>query len=196
MPSKRPEKVWSCHLCPVRFTSKEALKAHVITHMKVKKFCCDVCGINLSSKRNLKSHQQALHGGGLEKVHPCSVCGRRFANPCMLKTHMKSHTGLRPYSCVYCNRVYGCGGDLVEHVAKHHVGNDNIYQCHLCDADFPKIRGLKGHYEVHFRNGEKFYNEILTDFGMFRFTTMDLLKMRRHKEMAALSNDNNRASPR
>ncbi|XP_035788257.1 myoneurin-like [Anopheles albimanus] len=186
MLSHMPEEM-ACNLCPLRFNSKNVLKAHLLTHKKQNLFYCDECGANLSSKRNLKYHQQAVHGEGLEKIYICNICDRRFSLPCYLKTHMNSHTGLRPYSCVYCNRVYGNGGDLVEHVAKHHVGNDNIYQCHLCDADFPKVRELKGHYEIHFRNGEQFYNEILTDFGRFRFTIMDLLKMRHRKETAKLA---------
>ncbi|XP_050093389.1 zinc finger protein 432-like [Anopheles aquasalis] len=190
MISHKPEEMWGCPLCPSRFTSLDAMKSHLVTHKKQKLFCCTVCGMNLSSKRNLKYHQQAVHGGGLEKVYNCNICDRRFAFPSTLKNHMNTHTGLRPYKCVYCNRVYGNGGDLVEHVAKHHVGNDNIYLCHLCDADFSKVRELKAHYEVHSRKGEKFYNEILTEFGKFRFTTMDLLKMRRRKETTTLSRDN------
>ncbi|XP_049545261.1 myoneurin-like isoform X2 [Anopheles darlingi] len=181
---------WACQLCPLQFSSENVLKGHVRTHKKDKGHYCDVCGARLYSKRNLSYHQRAVHGGGVEKVYSCNLCDRRFSLPYMLKTHMNTHTGHRPYSCVYCNRVYGCGGDLVEHVAKHHVGNDNIYQCHLCDADFPRIRELKSHYEEHYRNGQPFYNEILTDFGRFRFTTMDLLKMRHQKEIAQLGSDN------
>ncbi|XP_050093408.1 PR domain zinc finger protein 5-like [Anopheles aquasalis] len=180
------ERTWACQLCSVRFSSEGALKGHLRTHQKDKGHYCNVCGARLYSKRNLIYHQRAVHGGGVEKVYSCTLCDRRFSLPYMLKTHMNTHTGLRPYSCVYCNRVYGCGGDLVEHVAKHHVGNDNIYQCHLCDADFPKIRELKGHYEMHFKG----HNEIVTEFGKFRFTTMDLLKMRYQKETAKLGNSN------
>ncbi|XP_049545288.1 PR domain zinc finger protein 5-like [Anopheles darlingi] len=190
MEAHMPEGSWACQLCPLRFSTQTAMNSHEYIHKKDIRHCCDICGVNLSSKRNLKYHQRAVHEGGIEKLHPCNVCGRRFAIPSMLKSHMNTHTGHRPYSCVYCNRVYGSGGDLVEHVAKHHVGNDNIYQCHLCDADFPKIKKLKDHYEVHYRNGEKLDNEILTEFGRFRFTIMDLLKMRRRKETTALSNDN------
>ncbi|XP_050093394.1 myoneurin-like isoform X7 [Anopheles aquasalis] len=182
MQSHMPEGTWACQFCPLRFSTQTAMNSHEYIHKKDRRHCCDICGANLSSKRNLNYHQRAVHGGGLEKLLPCNICGRRFAIPSVLKRHMNSHTGLRPYSCVYCNRVYGSCGDLVEHVAKHHVGNENIYLCHLCDADFPKIRELRDHYEVHSRKGEKFYNEILTDFGKFRFTTMDLLKMRHHKE--------------
>ncbi|XP_050093398.1 zinc finger and BTB domain-containing protein 49-like [Anopheles aquasalis] len=185
-----PDCTWDCQLCPLRFPTKGALKCHVITHKKDKLYCCDVCGANLSTKRNLAEHQWAQHRAKKEDRYTisCGICSQRFASTYVLKRHMNTHTGLRPYKCVYCNRVYGNGADLIEHVAKHHVGNDNIYMCHLCDADFPKIRELKAHYEVHFRKGEKFYNEILTEFGKFRFTTMDLLKMRHQKEMVALSN--------
>ncbi|XP_049547356.1 zinc finger and SCAN domain-containing protein 31-like [Anopheles darlingi] len=187
METHMPEGLWACQLCPLRFSTQTAMENHEYMHKKDIRHCCDICGVNLSSKRNLKYHQVAVHGGGVEKLHQCNVCGRRFSLPCMLKTHMNTHTGLRPYSCVYCNRVYGNGSDLVEHVAKHHVGNDNIYQCHLCDADFAKIRDLKAHYEVHDKNGKKLHNEILTDFGKFRFTITDLLKMRHQKEMVAVS---------
>ncbi|XP_049547351.1 myoneurin-like isoform X8 [Anopheles darlingi] len=188
MKSHMPEEMWACPLCPVRFSSESVFKGHLLTHKKQKLFCCDVCGMNLSTKRSLRYHLRAIHGGGLEKVYSCNLCDQKFALPSYLKMHMNTHTGLRPYSCVYCNRVYGSGGDLVEHVAKHHVGNDNVYQCHLCDADFSKVRDLRAHYEVHYRNGDQFYNEILTDFGKFRFTTMDLLKMRHRKETLKSAN--------
>ncbi|XP_035788249.1 PR domain zinc finger protein 5-like [Anopheles albimanus] len=188
--SHMPDTTWDCQLCPLRFPTKGALRNHAITHKKDNLYCCDVCGANLSTKRNLEEHQWAQHRAKKEDRYTisCGICNHRFASSYVLKRHMNTHTGLRPYSCVYCTRVYGNGADLIEHVAKHHVGNDNIYQCHLCDADFPKIRELKDHYEVHFRKGEKFYNEILTEFGKFRFTTMDLLKMRHQKEMVALGN--------
>ncbi|XP_050093392.1 myoneurin-like isoform X4 [Anopheles aquasalis] len=192
MLSHRPEEMWACHLCPLRFNYEWVLKAHLVTHKKQKLFCCDVCGVKLSSKRNFQKHQWTRHKATKEELYTfsCRICSQKFADRYVLKRHMNTHTGLRPYSCVYCTRVYGSCGDLVEHVAKHHVGNENIYQCHLCDAAFPKIRELRDHYEVHSRKGEKFYNEILTDFGKFRFTTMDLLKMRRRKETTALSRDN------
>ncbi|XP_035788250.1 histone-lysine N-methyltransferase PRDM9-like [Anopheles albimanus] len=192
MLSHRPKEMWACNLCPLRFNYETVLKAHLNTHKRQKLYCCDICGMNLVSKRNFEKHQWTRHKATKEELYTvsCGVCSQKFTDRYVLKRHMNTHTGLRPYSCVYCNRVYGSGGDLVEHVAKHHVGNDNIYQCHLCDADFPKIKELKGHYEVHCRNGEQLYNEILTEFGKFRFTTMDLLKMRRRKEMMALSSDN------
>ncbi|XP_049545277.1 zinc finger protein 778-like isoform X2 [Anopheles darlingi] len=187
--SHMPEDTWYCKLCPLRFPTKGALRNHVVTHKKNNLYCCDVCGANLSTKRNLEEHQWAQHRAKKEERYTisCEICSQRFSSRYVLKRHMNTHTGHRPYSCVYCNRVYGNGADLVEHVAKHHIGNDNIYQCHLCDADFPKIKKLKGHYEVHFRNGDQFYNEILTEFGKFRFSTMDLLKMRHQKEMVSLA---------
>ncbi|XP_049545266.1 GDNF-inducible zinc finger protein 1-like [Anopheles darlingi] len=184
--------MWDCQLCPLRFSTEYHLKAHLVTHKKQQLYCCDVCGVKVTTKRYFLKHQWTRHKATKEELYTfsCEICSQRFSSIYILKRHMNTHTGLRPYSCVYCNRVYGSGGDLVEHVAKHHVGNDNIYQCHLCDADFPKIKKLKDHYEVHYRNGEKLDNEILTEFGRFRFTIMDLLKMRRRKETTALSNDN------
>src|SRR5277367_6327490 len=41
-----------------------------------------------------------------EKKYACDACGKRFTRPSKLKTHERSHTGIKPYSCSYCNKIF------------------------------------------------------------------------------------------
>ncbi|KAI7821825.1 hypothetical protein BX661DRAFT_124409, partial [Kickxella alabastrina] len=39
------------------------------------------------------------------KKHPCGICGRSFARPSSLSSHVLTHSGEKPYDCP----AYKCG---------------------------------------------------------------------------------------
>ncbi|CAD5230409.1 unnamed protein product [Bursaphelenchus okinawaensis] len=57
----------------------------------------------------------------------CERCGIRCKKPSMLKKHLKSHTNIRPFSCITCNFAFKTKGNLTKHLfSKTHrvkVGN-------------------------------------------------------------------------
>ena len=39
----------------------------------------------------------------------CRICGKGYARPSTLKTHMRTHSGERPYRCTYKTGMTGYG---------------------------------------------------------------------------------------
>ncbi|RKP36390.1 hypothetical protein BJ085DRAFT_9721, partial [Dimargaris cristalligena] len=50
------------------------------------------------------------------KRHICNICKSSFLKPSMLDTHMRSHTGDRPYPCGYYELSF-----KVHHVLNRHM---------------------------------------------------------------------------
>lgn len=55
-----------------------------------------------------------------EKPFTCSVCGRKFSQFWNLKIHHNIHTGERPYACSICPDRFSDPSNLKKHQRRHH----------------------------------------------------------------------------
>lgn len=51
--------------------------------------------------------------------HMCDYCGRRCSKPSVLKKHIRSHTGERPYPCTPCGISFKTKSNLYKHCKSH-----------------------------------------------------------------------------
>uniref|UniRef100_A0A3P9C1U1 C2H2-type domain-containing protein n=1 Tax=Maylandia zebra TaxID=106582 RepID=A0A3P9C1U1_9CICH len=104
------------------------------------KSMCGICGQQLDSPDVLLTHLQSHRETG----GTCGVCGKTFQN---METHMRSHTGLKPYHCLVCGKHFPRPGALRRH-NKIHSG-ERPHVCNCCGKTFIESSALKTHRKSH-----------------------------------------------
>ncbi|KAK2879143.1 hypothetical protein Q8A67_019934 [Cirrhinus molitorella] len=99
-------------------TSKPREQCHIQLRRK---------NVPLPNKRYLQSEYELLSEGLLKKEqksvktgkYVCQYCGRACAKPSVLKKHIRSHTGERPYPCIPCGFSFKTKSNLYKHRKSH-----------------------------------------------------------------------------
>jgi len=77
----------------------------------------------------------------------CGVCGKVSNSPAGLRYHKKTHSNIRPFSCVQCVKTFVQKSDLVTH-EKTHTGVKE-YECATCHKTFLHKSNLTRHEKIH-----------------------------------------------
>lgn len=77
----------------------------------------------------------------------CRFCSKVFSSPANLESHLRTHTGERPYGCTICGKKFSQFWNLKIH-KNIHTG-ERPYQCSLCAERFSDPSNLKKHQKRH-----------------------------------------------
>ncbi|XP_045901890.1 zinc finger protein 35 isoform X2 [Micropterus dolomieu] len=82
-----------------------------------------------------------------KRVCICRFCSKGFSSPANLESHLRTHTGERPYGCSICGKKFSQFWNLKIH-RNIHTG-ERPYQCSLCPERFSDPSNLKKHQKRH-----------------------------------------------
>lgn len=75
---------------------------------------------SISTVSNSCSGKQSFNdNGSIQKTNQCGVCGRNYARPSTLKTHLRTHTNERPFKCNVCLKTFSQAANLTAHQRVH-----------------------------------------------------------------------------
>jgi hypothetical protein len=97
---------------------------------------------------------QSLEQDGVARC-PFPHCTKTFAKhrSYNLKTHLRSHSQLKPFACASCPRAFSRKHDLERHARVH--SGDRPYICEVCGRGFPRSDALRRHWRVEKECGDK-----------------------------------------
>ncbi|KAF7977128.1 hypothetical protein HWV62_4748 [Athelia sp. TMB] len=123
------------------------------SHTGHRPFQCKECQQYFSEAATLQQH---MRRHTQEKPYVCDYpgCGKAFAITGALTIHKRTHNGLKPFKCSFCDRAFSESSNLSKHLRTH--TGDRPYVCSEagCEKAFARPDQLTRHMSVHRKKGK------------------------------------------
>nr|XP_037867743.1 zinc finger protein 43-like [Bombyx mori] len=143
----------ACAHCGRSFDSRPSLREHLLeTHGNKKNdklYPCTKCKKTFARASRRGAHYRRAHAAQRAPAVVCERCGKALPNTTILRYHMRTHTGERPFQCPDCPKGFVKQSSLKSHSTVH--TSERSFACELCPKTFKWRSGLRTHQQtVHF----------------------------------------------
>jgi len=109
---------YKCEMCPKAFARAHQLAVHAPVHTGERAHLCSECGNSFSSVSSLIDHRKRRHQNIRNQT--CPTCPKNFFTKQELVSHIRTHTGEKPFQCLNCGKCFSRPHHLKRHVAGVH----------------------------------------------------------------------------
>jgi len=103
---------------------------------------CGECGEAVPNRQALARHMKK-HVEKEPERHACDECPKVFGSARGLKEHQPMHSGIKPFSCMFCGESFYLMSQVTNHTNSKHL---NVrHQCEHCSRSYSQRTGLLSH---------------------------------------------------